>query len=176
MPKKTNHSQTSFPSTIESTQQFETALIHPSSLKLILKQKQIIRRRHGNDVLRRMPGRVQYFLIKIQTVHTNLVLLPFAARAHLARPQHGPRLGDLLGRLQCALALRRPVEHAEEVVVRARHDGRVGAVPAALELVEDAVVLVEGAQFGTQVFVNLKKLIYKYQRLLEVFLYYQIID
>lgn len=34
----------------------------------------------------------------------------------------------------------------------------VGSVPAALELVEDAVVLVEGAQFGAEVLVHMEAL------------------
>ena len=49
-----------------------------------------------------------------------------------------------------------PVEHAEEVVVGPGHDGSVVTVPAALELVENAVVLVQGAELGAQVLVDLE--------------------
>ena len=65
---------------------------------------------------------------------------------HFSRLEQRLGLGDLPGRLVGHLFLEVAVKHAEEVVVGAGHDGGVVAVPAALEFVEDAVVLVEAAQ------------------------------
>ena len=65
---------------------------------------------------------------------------------HFSRLEQRLRLGDLPGCLVCDLLLEVAVEHAEEVVVGAGHDGGVVAVPAALELVENAVVFVQTAQ------------------------------
>ena len=51
------------------------------------------------------------------------------------------------------------VQHPpKEIVVAAGHDSRVGPIPAALELVEDAVVLIEAAQLGAQVLVHGERL------------------
>lgn len=52
-------------------------------------------------------------------------------------------LGNVPGRLVGDLLPGVPVKHPEEIVVRSGHDGRVVAVPATLELVENAVVLVQ---------------------------------
>ncbi len=49
------------------------------------------------------------------------------------------------------------IKDAEEVVIGAGHDLRVVAAPRCLELVEDAVVLVEIAQLGSQIPFLLKK-------------------
>lgn len=86
---------------------------------------------------------MQDLLVKVQTVDADFVLFPLAPRAHLARLEHRLRLDDVPGRLQRDVLLAVAVEHAEEVVVAAGHDRTVVAVPAALELVEDAVVLVQ---------------------------------
>lgn len=101
-----------------------------------------------------MPGGVQNFLVEVQAVDADLVLSPLGGGAHLARLQYCSWLGDLLGRLQRNITFRIPVEHFEEVVVRAGHDGLVVARPAALELVEYAIVLVQRTQFRAQVLVR----------------------
>ena len=62
---------------------------------------------------------------------------------YLARLEYCLGLGDVWRRLECHVLLALAVEHAEEVVVRAGHDVGVAAVPTALELVEDVVVLVQ---------------------------------
>lgn len=125
-----------------------------SVLELVLEEEKIVRRRNGDDVLSRVPGGVQDLLIEVEAVDADLVLFPLAAAAHLARLEYRLRLGDFARRLQRDLALRRAVEHAEEVVVGAGHDRSIVAVPAALELVEDAIVLVQRAQFRPQVLVH----------------------
>lgn len=102
-----------------------------------------------------MPGRVQDLLVKVQAVHADLVLFPLPARAHLARLQQRLRLDDVPTRLQRHLLLRVAVEHAEKVVIATRHYRRIVPVPAALELVENAIVLVQGTQFAAQVLVHL---------------------
>ena len=52
-------------------------------LVILLKQKEIVGSCHRDDVLLRMPGRVQDLLVEVQTVHGDLVLLPLAPGAHL---------------------------------------------------------------------------------------------
>ena len=122
--------------------------------KLVLEYEQIVGGGDGDDVLRWMPGGVQDLLVEVEAVHAHLVLFPLAAGANLLGLERRLGPGDVARRLERHVALRRPVEHAEEVVVRAGEDGLVVIAPAALELVEDAVVLVQRAQLGAQVLVN----------------------
>lgn len=124
------------------------------SSKLILEYKQIVGGGDGDDVLGRMPGRVKDLLVEIQAVHADFVLFSLAARADLLGLERRLRPGDLARCLQRHVPLRRTVKHAKEVVVRARQNGLVVVAPAALELVEDAVVLVEGTQLGAEVLVH----------------------
>lgn len=86
---------------------------------------------------------MQDLLVEVQTVHADFVFFPLAAGTDLSRLEHRLRLDDVPGRFQRDVLLAVAVEHAEEVVVAAGHDRTVVAVPAALELVEDAVVLVQ---------------------------------
>ena len=72
--------------------------------------------------------------------------MKYRQHTHFSRLEQRLGLGDLPGRLVGDLLLEVAVEHAEEVVVGAGHDGGVVAVPAALELVKDAVVLIQAAQ------------------------------
>ena len=65
---------------------------------------------------------------------------------YLAWFKHSLGFRDFSGSFERDLLPRISVEHAEEVVVGAGHDGGVVAVPAALELVKDAVVLIQAAQ------------------------------
>lgn len=86
---------------------------------------------------------MQDLLVKVQTVDADFVLFPLAPGADLARLQDRLRLDYVPGRFQRDVLLAVAVEHAEEVVVAAGHNRTVVAVPAAFELVEDAVVLVQ---------------------------------
>ena len=61
-------------------------------LVILLKQKEIVGSCHRDDVLLRMPGRVEDLLVEVQTVHGDLVLLPLAPGAHL---QHTVKLIDI---------------------------------------------------------------------------------
>lgn len=114
-------------------------------LELILKYKQIVCGGDGNDVLLWMPGGMQNLFVEIEAVHTDLVLLSFATGAHFAWLQHHFGFDNVTRCLErqfldgAAVA----IKHAEKVVVAAGHDRRVVAVPAALKLIEDTVVLVE---------------------------------
>ena len=69
-----------------------------------------------------MPGGVNDLLVKVQTVDADFVFFAFAAGANFARLEDGPRLHVLATRLQRGVALAVAVEHAEKIVVRARHD------------------------------------------------------
>ena len=52
-------------------------------LVILLKQKEIVGSCHRDDVLLRMPGRVQDLLVEVQTVNRDFVFLSLAARTHL---------------------------------------------------------------------------------------------
>ena len=52
-------------------------------LKLVLQEEEVVGGRDGDDVLRRVPGSVEDLLVEVQTVDVDLVLLAFAAGAHL---------------------------------------------------------------------------------------------
>ena len=52
-------------------------------LEFILEQKEIICGRDRNNVFGGMPRGVQNLLIKVQTVHTNLILLTFSTGTDL---------------------------------------------------------------------------------------------
>lgn len=52
-------------------------------LELVLKEEQVVGRRHSDDVLVRVPRRVQDLPVEVKTVHTDLLLLLFASREHL---------------------------------------------------------------------------------------------
>jgi len=60
--------------------------------------------------------------------------------------EHRARLSNFSRGLEGEVSFRGAVKHSEEIIVGTGHDGRIVAVPAALELVEDAVALVERAQ------------------------------
>ena len=51
--------------------------------ELVLQQEEVVGGGHGDDVLVRVPGRVEDLLVEVQAVHVDLVLLPFAPGAHL---------------------------------------------------------------------------------------------
>lgn len=94
-----------------------------------------------------MPGGVEDFLVEVQTVDAYLVFFSLVPGVHFARLEDRLRLDDVLRRLHCHVLLVVAIKDAEEVVVTAGHDGRVRPVPAALELVENAIVLVKRTQF-----------------------------
>lgn len=117
--------------------------LHRTDSEFVLEYEQVVGGGDGDDVLGRMPSCVQDLLVEIEVVDTDLILFPFAACANLLGLEDRFGSSDLARRLQRHIPLRRPVEHAEKVVVRSRQNGLVVVAPAALELVEDAVVLVE---------------------------------
>lgn len=98
----------------------------PTLIHLVLKYIQVVCGGYSDDVLLGVPGRVQNLLVEVQAVHADLVLLPLAAGADLARLQHRTRLVVLPGRLQGDISLGVPVEHPEEVVVGPCHDDAAG--------------------------------------------------
>ena len=65
-------------------------------------------------------------LVEVQAVDTDLILLPLAAGGHFARFERSPRFAALPGRLQRDVSPGVAVEHSEEVVVGAGHDGTGG--------------------------------------------------
>ena len=93
----------------------------------------------------------RHFVVRVQ-------LQPVSARP----PRPGDRFGlknvtkllRVLGRFVADLGAGVEVVDTEEVVVGARHDSLGRAAPAALELVEDAVVLVERAEARAEVVVH----------------------
>lgn len=86
---------------------------------------------------------MQYFLIKVQTIDTDLILLAFTAGANFARLQQSFRLGNVARSFECEIALCATIEDTEEIVVRAGHDRRIVAAPAALEFIKNTIVLIQ---------------------------------
>ena len=70
--------------------------------------------------------------------------------------QDGFGLRNLFGGFISDFFAGRTVKHAEEIVVRASHDGSIIAIPTALKLIKDAIVFVQRAQLGSQILMNLK--------------------
>lgn len=105
-----------------------------------------------------MPGGVQDLLIKVETVHADLFLLPFAASANFSWLQHRLRLNDIPGRFQRYILFRVSIKYSEKVIIATGHYRAILAVPTALKLVENAVVLIQRAQLSAQVFMNLKRI------------------
>lgn len=93
-----------------------------SLVDFVLEYVQVVGGGHRNDVVSGVPRRVQNLLIEVQTVHTDLVLLPLPAWAHSPRLQTGSRLAVLSGSFQGHVPPRVSVKHPEEVVVGSRHD------------------------------------------------------
>lgn len=124
------------------------------SSKLILEYEQVVSGRDGDDVLGRVPCRVKNLLIEVEAVDANFVLFPLTTRTDLLGLKRRLGPGNLARCLQRHIPLGGPVEHAEKVVVRARQDGLVVVAPAALELIEDAIILVQRAQLGAQVLMD----------------------
>lgn len=56
-----------------------------SLVDFVLEYVQVIGGGYSNDALRGVPGWVEDLLIEVQTVHTNLVFLPLAARTYFPR-------------------------------------------------------------------------------------------
>ena len=94
---------------------------HWTLVQLVLKYIKVVGGCHGDDVVLGVPGRVQDLLVKVQAVHTDLVLLPLPARAHLPGLEHRAGLAALPTRLQGHVLAVTAIEHPEEVVVGSRH-------------------------------------------------------
>ena len=105
-----------------------------------------------------MPGCVKNLLVEVEAVDGDFVLASFVSRRDFARFQHASGPNGFSRRLERRVAFRFAIEKPEEVVVASGHDLRVVARPGALELVEDAIVLVERAQFAAQILVHLVRL------------------
>ena len=100
-------------------------LVHVG-VHLVLEDVQVVGGRDGDDVLGRVPGRVQDLLGEVQAVHADVVASPLAAHAHPPRLEHRPGLAALPRGLQGHIPLGVPVKHAEEVVVGSSHDDAGG--------------------------------------------------
>lgn len=96
-------------------------------VQFVLKNVQIIGGSNGDDVLSRVPRRMEDLLGKVQAVHADVVLtaLP-SGGADPPRLEDSPGFAALPGRFQGHVTLGVPVEHAEEVVVSSRHDDTGG--------------------------------------------------
>lgn len=92
-------------------------------IEFVLEDVQVVGGGDGDDVLVRVPRRVEDLLGEVQAVHTDVVLpaLP-PGSADPPRLQDGSGFAALPRRLQGHVAFGVPVEHAEEVVVRSCHD------------------------------------------------------
>ena len=86
-------------------------------LQFVLKYIEVVSGGHGDDVVLRVPGRVEDLLVKVQAVYTDLVLLALPTCAHLAGLEHRTRLTAFPRRLQGHILPVASVKHPEEVVV-----------------------------------------------------------
>ena len=101
-------------------------------------QEEVVGGGDGEDVVFGVPGGMEDFFVEVETVDGNLVLLPFVGDADFARLEDLPRAYVLARGLEGRLPLgRAAVEHPEEVVVAARHDLSIVALPSAFKLVEN---------------------------------------
>ena len=75
--------------------------------------------------------------------------------SHLARLKYGFWFSNISGRFISHFLSRVSIKHPEEIVVGTGHDGGIGTVPAAFELVENAIVFVQRTQLCTQILMNL---------------------
>lgn len=97
-------------------------LVH-LGVQFVLKNVEIIGGSDGDDVLSRVPCRVEDLLGKVQAVHADVVLAALSSGgADPPRLEDGPGFAALPRRFQGHVALGVPVEHAEEVVVGSCHD------------------------------------------------------
>lgn len=92
-------------------------------IQFVLENVEIIGGSDGDDVLSRVPRRVEDLLGEVQAVHADVVLAALSSGgADPPRLEHGPGFAALPRRFQGHVALGVPVEHAEEVVVGSCHD------------------------------------------------------
>lgn len=98
----------------------------PNLVDFVLENVQVVGGCHSNHIIFGVPGSVEDLLIEVQAVHADLVLLPFASRGHFTWFERGPWFAALPGGLQRDVPPGVAVEHSEEVVVRASHDGTEG--------------------------------------------------
>ena len=101
-------------------------------------QVEIVGGGDGEDVIFRMPGGMQNFFVKVETVDGNLVLFAFIRDADFARFQQLARTNVFARRLESRLPFgRAAIEHPKEIVVTSRHDLSIVTLPRALKLVEN---------------------------------------
>lgn len=92
-------------------------------VEFVLKDVQIIGGSNGDDVLRRVPGRVEDLLGEVQAVHADVVFPPLpSGRADPPGFQDGSGLAALPRGLQGHVAFGVAVKHAKEVVVCSCHN------------------------------------------------------
>lgn len=92
-------------------------------VEFVLEDVQVVGGGDGDDVLARVPGRVEDLLGEVQAVHADVVLPALSSGgADPPRLQDSSGFAALSRRLQGHVAFGVPVEHAEEVVVGSGHD------------------------------------------------------
>lgn len=93
-----------------------TVLVH-----FFLEDVEVVGGCHSDDIFLRVPGGVQDLLIEVQAVHTDLILLPFAACTNPAWLQDLPGLAALARSLQGDVPPLGAIQHSEEVIVGSSH-------------------------------------------------------
>lgn len=92
-------------------------------VEFVLEDVQVVGGGDGDDVLSRVPGRVENLLGEVQAVHADVIFPPLSSSgADPSRFQYSSRFAALSRRLQGHVTFGVPVEHAEEVVVGSCHD------------------------------------------------------
>jgi len=123
-------------------------------LELVLQEEKVVSGSNCDDIFCRVPCCMEDLLLEVKAVHEYLILFALATRADLSWFQDGFGLRNLFGGFISDFFAGRTVKHAEEIVVRASHDGSIIAIPTALKLIKDAIVFVQRAQLGSQILMN----------------------
>lgn len=92
-------------------------------VEFVLEDVQVVSGSDGDDVLIRVPGRMEDLLGEVQAVHADVILPAFSSgRTDSPWLENSSGFAALPGCFQGHVPLGVPVEHAEEVVVGSSHD------------------------------------------------------
>lgn len=112
-------------------------------IRFLLEYIKVIDCCQGNNVILRMPGGVEDLSAEVQAVHSDLVPLAPASRAHPPGLDRAAWGAVFPGGFQGPIPLGVAIKHPEEVVIGACHYLTVVTPPAAFKLIKDTVVLIQ---------------------------------
>jgi len=107
-----------------------------------MEDEHVVTRADGDQVVVRVPGGVQAFLVEVEVVGVDVLASRVAASLRLV-----PRVLADAGRLEDGRILALRFVHREEVAVRASQHEVSSRAEIALEFVKNAIVFVKIAEF-----------------------------